>query len=114
MKDLAMMAHPILEAIRAHIMSNFAEYITLASALAIATIVKMPPQIPKSLQDWWTWMRDSLQTAVPAARAAQEAHSTTVVTTPTSSTKQEASAVKVVEPIPPTEPVAPAIPKEGE
>jgi len=28
----------------------------------------MPPQLPSSLQEYWTWVRDALQTALPVRR----------------------------------------------
>lgn len=64
--------HPILDAIQQHILKNMPEYVIGISALSIATVVTMPPLIPKSLQDWWNWIRNALQTAIPAARSARE------------------------------------------
>jgi hypothetical protein len=89
------------QAIGEHIVRNEEEYITLATALGIATIIKMPPQIPKTFQDWWTWIRDALQTATPAARASQEAHTSTTITTPTTSTAKEATVTTAADPTPP-------------
>lgn len=45
-------------------------------ALLIAAICTMPAIYPKTFQEMWTWMRDALQTVVPAARhpRGQEAH----------------------------------------
>lgn len=66
--DKVLVNHPIIHIIEQHIIHNMPEYLIGASALIVATIVTMPILIPKSLQDWWTWMRNALQTAVPAAR----------------------------------------------
>jgi hypothetical protein len=33
----------------------------------------MPPKVPKTPQDWWTWGRETLQTASPVNRIAQHA-----------------------------------------
>lgn len=40
------------------------------AALFVAGVCTMPALFPKTAQEWWTWVRDALQTAVPAARAA--------------------------------------------
>lgn len=103
--------HPILQAIQDHILRNFPEYMIFISALAIATVVTMPPIIPKSLQDWWTWMRNSLQTAVPAARNAH-----VNVSTPQANVAVNGSSVTTETPnekisTDPTQPAEPA--KEG-
>lgn len=63
-----MIVHPIWEGVQAHVMRNLPEYLTFVGALAIASVVTMPKMIPTSIQDLWTWLRDALQTAVPAAR----------------------------------------------
>jgi len=46
-------------------------------ALVMATILSMPEKIPTRLQEFWTWMRDSLQSAVPNRRPV--AHSESLV-----------------------------------
>jgi len=68
--------------------NNLPEWIIFGGAVAIASVCMMPKNRPKSIDDWWTWFRDTLQTAVPAARAQRE-HSLTETVTPTTSTKQE-------------------------
>lgn len=80
--------HPGWVALQQHIARNIEGYGALASAIAIACVCMMPKNRPKSIDDWWTWFRDTLQTAVPAARAQRE-HSLTETVTPTTSTKQE-------------------------
>ena len=66
---------PILTAISQNIEQNAGTYITgfisICSLLLVAFIGSMPPQIPKSMQDMWTWMRETLQTATPINRVAQ-------------------------------------------
>lgn len=62
------MIAPALQALEHHFSHHLIEYMTFLSALAIAGVCTMPAKIPATLQEWWTWMRDSLQTAVPAAR----------------------------------------------
>lgn len=37
-------------------------------ALVLSTAKNWPEFIPKSAQDWWTWMRNSVQTALPISR----------------------------------------------
>lgn len=81
-----------------HIERNWEIYTTAAGALFVAGICMMPETFPKTAQDWWSWMRNTLQTAVPAARARQEAHTQTIVTTPTTSTTQEATSSSAIPP----------------
>ena len=47
---------------------NWADYTAGLSVLFVAGVCVMPPKFPKSFQEWWTWLRDTLQTAIPAAR----------------------------------------------
>lgn len=61
--------NPILEAILSHVSKNWEAYSAGAGALALATIICMPVKFPRSLDDWWTWLRNSLQTAIPARHA---------------------------------------------
>ena len=48
-------------------------------ALVMATILSMPEKIPSRLQEWWTWMRDSLQSAVPNRRPVSHSESLVAV-----------------------------------
>jgi hypothetical protein len=41
-------------------------------AFIIALICTMPIMFPKTGQEWYTWIREALQTAIPAARAHRE------------------------------------------
>ena len=52
-----------------HIAANGGAYGTAAIALGLSVAKNIPPQFPKSLQEWWTWMRDSIQTALPISRS---------------------------------------------
>lgn len=95
----------LLSGVEAHIARNLPEYLTFLGALAIASVCTMPEKIPyplpSVLQDWWTWVRDALQTAVPAARK-------TVVTVPSSTVHApSASLVSPASPVPPTPPTPP-------
>ena len=101
--------HPLLAMLRDHIAKNFPEYMIFFSALAVAVVCTMPALIPKSTQDWWTWMRDAFQTAVPAARARTEQHSQSTVVNASGTSIQEAT--KTIEPppvVPLVQPVEPA------
>lgn len=66
---------PIVTAISQNLAQNAGAYITgFISAvvlLGLAFIGAMPPEIPKSAQDIWTWIRESVQTASPINRVAQ-------------------------------------------
>lgn len=68
--------HEILES---HIERNIPEYLTFLAALAIAAVCTMPEKCPlilgpvnsplkEAIQDMWCWLRNALQTAIPAAR----------------------------------------------
>ncbi len=45
--------------------------------LIVAIISSLPPNRPRTLDDWWHFMRESLQTAIPAARHPQSPQSPT-------------------------------------
>lgn len=64
-----MIDHPVIATIQAHIVKNWEAYAAAISAICIAGVCMMPEKIPATFQEWWTWFRDTLQTAVPAARA---------------------------------------------
>lgn len=51
-----------------HIAQHLAAYGFGSGLLILGLITTMPALIPKSWQDIWTWVRNALQTAVPAAR----------------------------------------------
>ena len=79
--EAAMMgAHPGWEVLQQHIARNVPEYITFVGALAIAAVCTMPEKCvfivgeintgwKLLVQQLWSWMRNTLQTAVPAAQA---------------------------------------------
>lgn len=42
----------------------------IGSGVLIVAIITTWPQVPpKTWMDWWTWIRDALQTAIPARPA---------------------------------------------
>ena len=51
-----------------HIAQHLAAYGFGSGLLILGLITTMPESVPVSFQDFWTWMRHALQTAVPAAR----------------------------------------------
>lgn len=59
---------PICQAIGEHIARHSEAYGTGGIALFLSVAKNAPPLIPKSAQDMWTWMRDSVQTALPISR----------------------------------------------
>lgn len=68
-----MIDHPAWIALQENITKNVPEYVTLIGGLAVAGVCTMPAKCPllsqdNPLQEVWTWLRDALQTAVPAAR----------------------------------------------
>jgi hypothetical protein len=98
--------HPGWEVLQQHIARNMPEYIIFMGAVAVAAVCTMPkkaPLIPETspLQELWNWLRDTLQTAVPAARARHESSSQSTVETPNSKITQEASASSAIDPQPP-------------
>lgn len=58
-----------LSAIGAHIARNSGAYGTASIAGGLAVAKNIPSQIPKTLQELWTWMRNSIQTALPISRS---------------------------------------------
>lgn len=56
-------------AIVEHLIANHQVYITAAIAFAFAAVKCMPETIPTSAQALWTWLRSSLQTALPVPAA---------------------------------------------
>jgi hypothetical protein len=98
--------------VEAHISKNWEIYTAFAGACAIAAVCTMPEIFPTTWQDWWTWGRNTLQTAVPAARARQEAHSQSSTVTANATTTQEATASTALDPPQnPSKPATPAQPK---
>jgi hypothetical protein len=81
-----------------HIARHGREYGVGGGALFIAIISTMPKTPPASFGEFWTWIRESLQTAVPSARAT---HVPPVDQNPGS------------EPPDPIVPATPAQPKQG-
>ena len=68
--------HPFYVAFQAHLVKHAEAYIegfaSVSIALTIAGICTAPPLIPRTAQDWWTWIRNTVQTATPAARVNHE------------------------------------------
>ena len=52
-----------------HIMANYVAIEAAAGVLFVAFVSNMPKTPPASMVEYWQWVRDSLQTAIPAARA---------------------------------------------
>ena len=98
--------HPILNAMREHFIQHLPEYLTTLGLLAVAFVCTMPQKMPgfpsdHPIQEWWTWLRDGLQTAVPAARARNEQHSSATLSTPLGTSTKEATASTAVDPTQP-------------
>ena len=58
----------LLNAIGHSIVQNLGYEEGVAGLLVAVAIHNMPATIPKTLQEIWTWVRDSLQTALPVRR----------------------------------------------
>ena len=107
--NLGMIDHPAWAVLQQHIARNIPEYITFIAALFVAGVCCMPATRPKGIDDWWTWLRDTLQTAVPAARAGRTEVHKQEATTPTSTTAMTSVVTAATDPSPAV--VEP--PKEG-
>ena len=59
-------AHPVWHALQQHVMKNLTIYLENFGALIIAAISTSPERIPRTFDDLWTWVRDTLRTATPA------------------------------------------------
>lgn len=80
MQALVVVDHPAWAALQAHLTKNVEAYLGIFSAVCIASVCTMPEKCvfivgepdtwwKKLIQQLWTWVRNTLQTAVPAARA---------------------------------------------
>jgi hypothetical protein len=91
-----------------NLMDLIANHLTAAGfgggVLIIALISCMPQNRPKTLDDWYAYIRHSLQTAIPAARHADSPQTKiqTTETTPDTTRTQEATIQQ--NPIKPDEP----------
>jgi hypothetical protein len=52
-------------AVLTHIEKNWEAYSAAASLVGLGAISNMPHNRPKTLDDLWTWLRGTLQTASP-------------------------------------------------
>lgn len=86
-----MVDHPAWVALQNHLSKNAEAYIAAIGALFVASVCAAPPICPfipgeidtpvkRMVQANWTWFRDSLQIAVPAARANSHTATQTVET----------------------------------
>ena len=97
---------------------HWEEFTAAAGVLFVAGVCTMPQKMPMvradhPLQEPWTWLRDALQTAVPAARARHEERSSSSTSTPDTTTTHEASASVALDVTPPPQqPVEPAQPQK--
>jgi hypothetical protein len=67
-----------------NIMAHWGYYTGAAGALFVAGVCTMPPNPPVSFKELWQWVRDALQTAIPAAR-----HKEPVLPQPTDTLKEK-------------------------
>ena len=58
----------IQHAILDNITRNWADYTAALGVLFVAIVSTMPIAPPTSFKDFWRWVREALQTAIPAAR----------------------------------------------
>ena len=54
-----------------NIAKNWGTYTAAAGVLFVAFVSCMPKNPPASLAEYWQWVREGLQTAIPAARPHQ-------------------------------------------
>lgn len=62
----------LLNAIAANLYQHLTTIGVGSGVLFFAVIHNMPPEPPSSMQEYWTWVRDSLQTAIPVRQARQQ------------------------------------------
>ena len=76
-----------------YIGEHWEEFTAAATILGIALVSCMPANRPKSIDDWYEYIRHSLQTAIPAARAAtpSQVHIQTSQTTPGTSRTEDST-----------------------
>lgn len=56
----------IWQALIAHISKNWEAYSSATGLIVLAGIAMMPEKRPQTLDEWWAWFRNTLQTATPA------------------------------------------------
>ncbi len=54
-----------LQAISSELARHAQAYGLGSGVLLLAVVARWPETIPHSAQEWWTWARDSFQTAMP-------------------------------------------------
>jgi hypothetical protein len=96
------MLAPLLTQIKEHM----AAYGIGGGVIVLAWVAHWPEKPPSSFQDWWTWVRQTLQTALPISRLSTS--QTHVETGPLDKPTVVDQRVETI----PTTPAEPAKPKE--
>lgn len=60
--------HPIESIVLGYLQKDWAAIAASAGVLFVAFVSCMPLDPPASITEYWRWVRESLQTAIPAAR----------------------------------------------
>ena len=101
----------VTQAIVNHLAAHWEGYTAAATVLGIAAISCLPEVRPKTADEWYAYIRHTLQTASPAARAAQAAQMHIQTTqTSTGSTRTEDSTYTAPSPL--AQPGHPAQPQK--
>lgn len=91
--------------------AHWEAFTAAGTVLGIALVSCLPPTRPKTIDDWYDYVRHALQTAIPAARAAtpSQVHIQTTQQGPGTSLTQDATYTAAASP--PHQPEGPAQPK---
>lgn len=74
--DLTLVTTPVLHELRRH----WQAYGAGSGVVLVAAVASIPEKPPSTLQEWWTWMRTTLQTALPINRIASASAQSHIVT----------------------------------
>lgn len=83
----------VLQAVRIYIGDHWEALTAAGTILGIALVSCMPATRPKTVDDWYDYIRHALQTAIPAARAAtpSQVHIQTSQTSPGTSRTEDST-----------------------
>ena len=56
---------PIISAVLGNVSAHAEAYRTALEVIVLAVASTMPASVPRSIQEWWTWMRSAIRAAVP-------------------------------------------------
>ncbi len=80
------MDHPVLIAIQQHVVKHLGIYTENITLLFFAAISTAPEKIPTTIDEFWTWGRETLRAATPARFSTPATSTHTQITSATATT----------------------------